>query len=164
MIRELTDRSRDLRWHRYWAGMVRAVASHSRCLSRKVGTVLVRDKRMIATGYNGLPSGFDHCAVCYGGERVSGHGLHRLPCVHAEQNALLQCAMHGISCRGADMYVSIMPCNDCLKSIVQAGIRRVYCLEPYFLAGEAEELRQFLLDQAYRSGEFEMILLPQVGM
>ena len=63
----------------YFRKITKAVASGSRCLSRQVGAIVIKDKRVIATGYNGLPAGFNHCSVCYGGERVSGHGLDKLP-------------------------------------------------------------------------------------
>lgn len=148
------------RWHTYFAHLVEQVASNSVCLSRKVGAIIVRDKRIIATGYNGLPSGFNHCSVCYGGERESGHGLHHLPCQHAEANALLQCSRFGVPVDGAVMYVSIMPCNDCLKHIISAGLKHVYCLELYSLDERGEELRAYMLNEAHRATGFRMTLLP----
>jgi len=94
---------------------------------------------------------------------VSGHGLHNLPCEHAETNALLQCAKYGIPCDGCVMVVSIMPCNDCLKHIISSGIKTVYCLEPYYMDHKGEELRQNLLSWAKQVNDFYMILLPQIG-
>jgi dCMP deaminase len=156
---------KDLSTHKieYFRKITKAVASGSRCLSRQVGAVIVKDKRILATGYNGLPAGFNHCSVCYGGERVSGHGLDKLPCIHAEENALIQCAKYGTACDNCVMFVTTMPCNVCLKKIIGAGIRKVYVLEPYYLDHEGEKLRQDLLSEAKDVMGFHMILLPQIG-
>lgn len=149
-------------WIKYFKRVVEAVASNSKCLSRQVGAVIIKDKRIIATGYNGLPAGFNHCSVCYGGERVSGHGLHKLPCIHAEDNAINQCAKCGVSCDGCFMVVSIMPCNDCLKKIIACGIHTIYCIEAYYMDAEGEKLRKYMLTEAARGSGFKMILLPQI--
>ena len=75
-------------WINYFLRIVNAVRDKSHCSRRKVGAVLVRDKRILATGYNGVPVKYPHCNICYGGERQSGYNLDKLPCVHAEINAL----------------------------------------------------------------------------
>lgn len=104
------------------------VKSRATCPRRSVGAVIVRDKRVIATGYNGAPRGLPHCPE--GGPdhdwplgcMRSGHCIRAL---HAEQNALLQAAQVGVSCEGATIYVTCQPCNNCAKMIINAGIRRV---------------------------------------
>lgn len=104
------------------------VKSRATCPRRSVGAVIVRDKRVIATGYNGAPRGLPHCPE--GGPdhdwplgcMRAGHCIRAL---HAEQNALLQAAQVGVSCEGATVYVTCQPCNNCAKMIINAGIRRV---------------------------------------
>ena len=104
------------------------VASRATCPRRSVGAVIVRDKHVLATGYNGAPKGMSHCPE--GGEHHdwpdgcmrAGHCIRSL---HAEQNALLQAAMIGVACQGATIYVTCQPCNMCAKMIINAGIQRV---------------------------------------
>ncbi len=104
------------------------VKTRATCPRRSVGAVIVRDKRMLATGYNGAPRGLPHCPE--DGEHHdwpagclrAGHCIRAL---HAEQNALLQAAMMGIACEGSTMYVTCQPCNNCAKMIINAGIVRV---------------------------------------
>jgi len=104
------------------------VKTRATCPRRSVGAVIVRDKRILATGYNGAPRGLPHCPE--GGPEHdwplgclrAGHCIRAL---HAEQNALLQAAMMGIACQGSTMYVTCQPCNNCAKMIINAGIVRV---------------------------------------
>lgn len=104
------------------------VATRATCPRRSVGAVIVRDKRILATGYNGAPRGLAHCPV--DGELndwpvgclKAGHCIRSL---HAEQNALLQAAMIGVACQGATIYVTCQPCNTCAKMLINAGIDRV---------------------------------------
>jgi len=104
------------------------VKTRATCPRLSVGAVIVRDKRILATGYNGAPRGLPHCPE--GGREHdwplgclrAGHCIRAL---HAEQNALLQAAMMGIACEGSTMYVSHQPCNNCAKMIINAGIVRV---------------------------------------
>ena len=145
-------------WIEYCLAITDAARQKSHCVRRKVGAVIFKDKYIVATGFNGVPSGFDHCSVCYGGERVSGHGLDGLPCIHAEENAVAQCARRGVSCEGGIMFVSIMPCNRCLLKAIQAGIKAIYCHEAYYLDSKGEALRMYILDQAKRVNGFKMVL------
>jgi len=104
------------------------VATRATCPRRLVGAVIVRDRRILATGYNGAPRGLSHCPA--EGEHHewplgcmrAGHCIRSL---HAEQNALLQAAMIGVPCEGATFYVTCQPCNACAKMIINAGITRV---------------------------------------
>lgn len=111
------------------------VAGRSTCLRRQVGAVMVKDKQILSTGYNGSPSGLRHCdeVGCLrqslsvpSGER---HEICRA--VHAEQNALVQAAKHGVSIMGADLYVTHQPCVLCTKLLINAGILRVVYTHPY---------------------------------
>jgi dCMP deaminase len=104
------------------------VATRATCPRRSVGAVLVRDKRILATGYNGAPSGLPHCPELGPthewptGCLRAGHCIRAL---HAEQNALLQAAKIGVACDGATIYVTCQPCNACAKMVINAGIKRV---------------------------------------
>jgi dCMP deaminase len=102
----------------------------STCLSRQVGAVIIRDKQIIATGYNGAPTGAIHCTDIGYCERKkrgipSGQGLELCRAGHAEANAINQCAKHGISCKGATLYVTTQPCVFCCIHLIQAGITKV---------------------------------------
>ncbi|MBX6350920.1 MAG: cytidine/deoxycytidylate deaminase family protein [Clostridia bacterium] len=136
-------------WDDYFIEMARLVAARSTCPRRQVGAVLVRDNRLVATGYNGSVRGAPHCdeAGCLlvrQGERESC-----VRTVHAELNALLQCAVTGVSSQGATLISTDFPCVHCAKAIVQAGVRRVVYLSEYpdpnsaavFAEGGVEVLR-----------------------
>ncbi|MDW8106913.1 MAG: cytidine/deoxycytidylate deaminase family protein [Armatimonadota bacterium] len=108
-------------WDEYFMEIARLVATRATCPRRSVGAVIVLDKRILATGYNGAPTGLAHCTEvgCY---IVAGHCVRAL---HAEQNAILQAALNGVSTRGATIYVTHQPCSHCAKMIINAGIQRV---------------------------------------
>ncbi len=115
-------------WDVYFMQIATLVATRATCPRRSVGAVIVRDRRILATGYNGAPMGLPHCPP--GGPEhewpvgclMGGHCARSL---HAEQNAFLQAAMIGVPCKDATMYVTCQPCNTCAKMIVNAGIVRV---------------------------------------
>ncbi len=115
-------------WDTYFMEISHLVATRATCPRRSVGAVIVRDRRILATGYNGAPRGLSHCP--HDGDKNdwplgclrSGHCIRSL---HAEQNALLQAAMIGVPCAGATIYVTCQPCNSCAKMIINAGIERV---------------------------------------
>ena len=130
------------RWDDYFMDITHFVATRSTCLRRHVGAVLVRDKRILSTGYNGAPSGIDHCLEvgCLreqlgipSGER---HELCRA--LHAEQNAIIQAALHGVGIKGATLYCTNLPCIICSKMLINSGIRKIIYQEGYpdELAGE----------------------------
>lgn len=132
-------------WDAYFMDIARAAASRSTCLRRRVGAVLVRDKRILATGYNGAPSGLAHCAEvgCLreklsvpAGER---HEICRAS--HAEQNVLVQAARHGTAVDGATLYCTNEPCSICTKMLISAGIVQIVYETPY-PDPLARELRQ----------------------
>jgi dCMP deaminase len=111
------------------------VASRSTCLRRHVGAILVKDKRILATGYNGAPSGLKHCEEV-GCVRESGSvpsGMRHELCrgLHAEQNAIIQAACYGIPISGATLYCTNKPCIICTKMIINAGIRTVFFKDGY---------------------------------
>ncbi|WP_019242664.1 MULTISPECIES: ComE operon protein 2 [Bacillus] len=114
-------------WHQYFMAQSHLLALRSTCTRLTVGATIVRDKRIIAGGYNGSIAGGDHCIDkgCY----VIDH--HCVRTIHAEMNALLQCAKFGVPTANAEIYVTHFPCLQCCKSIIQAGIKAVYYAEDY---------------------------------
>ena len=106
------------------------VKTRSTCLRREVGAVIVKDNRIITTGYNGAPSGLKHCTEIGGCERErlnipSGQRHELCRALHAEQNAILQAAKIGVSTEGATIYITLQPCVICAKMLVNAGIKRI---------------------------------------
>ena len=124
------------KWQQYFLTIAETVAAGSPCLSRKVGAVLVTpDHQIISTGYNGPPRGVPHCfdgpdgTVCPRRVRAfpSGEGLHLCPAAHAERNALIQAARHGVRTRNSILCLTCgIPCKDCLIEIINAGVRTIY--------------------------------------
>lgn len=114
-------------WHQYFMAQSHLLALRSTCTRLTVGATIVRDKRIIAGGYNGSIAGGVHCIDegCY---VIDNHCVRT---IHAEMNALLQCAKFGVPTAGAEIYVTHFPCLQCCKSIIQAGIKAVYYAEDY---------------------------------
>ena len=111
------------------------VAKRSTCLRRRVGAVLVKDKKILATGYNGAPSRIDHCLdIGCLREQLgipSGERVELCRGLHAEQNAIIQAAYHGVRIQGATLYTTLHPCIICSKMIINAGIERIVYEEGY---------------------------------
>jgi len=114
-------------WDQFFMAQSHLLALRSTCTRLAVGATIVRDKRIIAGGYNGSISGDEHC-VDQGCYIVDNHCVRT---IHAETNALLQCAKYGTPAGGADVYVTHFPCLPCSKTIIQAGIRNVYYASDY---------------------------------
>ena len=106
--------------------IARDVSTRATCERRSVGAVSVLDRRILTTGYNGAPRGLEHCVnpVAEWPQGCLMHG-HCVRTVHAEQNAILQGALNGVSLRGASMYVTCQPCNNCAKMLINAGIVKI---------------------------------------
>ncbi|RKZ23224.1 cytidine deaminase [bacterium] len=123
-------------WDEYFMEITELVAKRSTCLRRKVGAVVVKDKRILTTGYNGPPTGLKHCDELGGCLRdklgiPSGERMELSRAVHAEQNAIIQAAKYGISIDGATIYVTNHPCFICAKMLINAGIKRIVYKEGY---------------------------------
>jgi len=114
-----------LSWDEYFIEVAAAAALRTTCLRRKVGAVLVKDNRIIATGYNGPPAGFDHCETCHRKDSDSGSDLQGCYGVHAEQNAILYATKIAGDISGSTLYVTTQPCTYCCKIIIVAGISKV---------------------------------------
>lgn len=129
-------------WDQYFIDITHLVATRSTCLRRQVGALLVKDRNILATGYNGTPSGIRHCEEtgCLR-ERLnvpSGERHELCRGLHAEQNAIIQAARHGVNIDGSTLYCTTMPCIICTKMLINAGIKRIVYDEGYAdqLAGE----------------------------
>jgi dCMP deaminase len=137
-------------WDAYFMNIARVVASRSNCIKRRIGAVLVADRRIISTGYNGTPRGVQNCNE--GGcprcasAAESGTRLDECLCSHAEENAITQAAYHGVSVRGASLYTTFSPCMICTKIIINAGIREI------------------VFDARFPLGERSIALLSEAGV
>lgn len=121
-------------WDELWMEHAKLVSRRSTCARLKVGAVIVQDRHIISSGYNGSISGGVHC-IDVGCKIVDGHCVRT---IHAEANAILQCAKLGVSSNGTTMYVTHFPCLNCTKLIIQAGIKKIcynekYRVDPYAL-------------------------------
>ncbi len=122
-------------WEEYFTDITHLVAKRSTCLRRQVGALLVKDKNILATGYNGAPSRLEHCAdIGCLREQLgipSGERVELCRGLHAEQNAIIQAAYHGVRIQGATLYTTLHPCIICSKMIINAGIERIVYEEGY---------------------------------
>ena len=134
-------------WDEYFMEFARLARTRSTCLRRGVGAVLVKEKNILATGYNGAPRDVPHCSEvgCLREQKgVPSGQMHEL-CrgLHAEQNAIIQAAYHGVSIRDADVYSTTFPCVICSKMLINAGVKTIYYSEGY-----PDDLSRDLLVQA----------------
>ncbi len=122
-------------WDKYFLSIAKLVAERSTCLRRRVGAVIVKDKRILTTGYNGAPSGLEHCdkTGCMREKLKIPSGQRHELCraLHAEMNAILQAAQYGISLGDSVIYCTNQPCIICAKMIINAGIKRIIVLSNY---------------------------------
>ena len=122
-------------WDEYFMDIARLVARRSTCLRRQVGAVMVKEKNILATGYNGTPSGITHCAEtgCLREQMNVPSGERHELCrgLHAEQNAIIQAARHGVNIAGATLYCTNSPCIICTKMLINAGIQQVIYVDGY---------------------------------
>ncbi|MBP8742646.1 MAG: cytidine/deoxycytidylate deaminase family protein [Acidaminococcaceae bacterium] len=134
-------------WDSYFMEMAQVASKRSTCMRRSVGAVIVKDKRLLATGYNGTPRGMAHCEEvgCLRTKlNVPSGKMHEL-CrgIHAEQNAVIQAAVHGVSVDGGTLYCTHQPCVVCTKILINAGIRRIVYANPY-----PDELAENMMKEA----------------
>ena len=134
-------------WPQYFMNIAYLVAERSTCLRRKVGALAVKDKRILATGYNGAPSGIAHCldVGCLREQLGIPSGQRHELCraLHAEQNVIIQCALHGLSLSGAEIYCTTEPCLICTKMLINCQVRAIY-----FAAEYPDELANAMLIEA----------------
>lgn len=143
-------------WEEYFMEITRLVAKRSTCLRRQVGAVLVMDKRILATGYNGAPSGLAHCldVGCLREKRQIPSGERHELCrgLHAEQNVIIQAAFHGIRIQGSTLYCTDLPCVICTKMLINAGIKEII-----YESGYGDTLsREMLLEAGIPARQFHL--------
>jgi dCMP deaminase len=140
-------------WDDYFSEIAKLVSSRATCLRRKVGAVIVKDKRILSTGYNGAPSGLPHCneVGCLREQMKIPSGERHELCrgVHAEQNAIIQAAKFGVCINGSTLYVTDSPCFICSREILNSGIKRVVYGQGY----SDERARDFL-----KEGHIELVM------
>ncbi len=139
-----TDKRLD--WDRYFMQICRVVAQRSTCTRAGVGAVIVKDRTILATGYNGSPAGLPHCTEvgCLVYTSTTPNGEVEENCfrtIHAEINAIAQAAKHGVAIRDSSIYITHSPCIHCLKVLINTGIRRVCYERPYKLERIEELVR-----------------------
>lgn len=147
-------------WDEYFLMLAKLAATRSTCLAFPVGAVIVKNKQVVATGYNGSPSGSAHCTAqgyCYP-ELSSCDASKSMPsrAVHAEANAIAQAAKHGIATNNANIYVTLEPCLSCLKLIISAGIKEVYYETP-FNSGDSNIVRDSFVSEG-------LVILKQIEL
>ena len=145
-------------WDEYFMKIAEDVAERATCIRRKVGAVIVKDKRILSTGYNGAPAGISHCT-----EKTCLRTIYNIPSgerhelcrgLHAEQNAIIQAALHGVSINDAAIYITNQPCSICTKMLINSGIRKFIYRHPYNdkLAAEMMEeanILTFVMEEIY---------------
>ena len=134
-------------WENYFMGITALVAKRSTCLRRSVGAIIVKDKRILTTGYNGAPSGIRHCLEvgCLREQLNVASGERHELCrgIHAEQNAIIQAAFHGVSIKDSTIFCTNLPCSICAKMIINAGIKKIY-----YQSGYADAISEDMLQEA----------------
>ena len=134
-------------WETYFMDITSLVAKRSTCLRRSVGAIIVKNKRILSTGYNGAPTGIKHCLEtgCLREKLNIASGENHELCrgIHAEQNAIIQAAYHGVTIKGASLFCTNLPCSICAKMIINAGIRRIF-----YTSGYADSMSEEMLKEA----------------
>ncbi len=136
-------------WHTYFMNIARQASTRSTCDRKQVGAVIVRDKTILSTGYNGSIRGMPHCDDV--GHRMEGG--HCVATVHAEANAIIQAAKNGVRIDGAELYTTASPCWNCFKLLANGGVAKVYFGEFYRDRLSLEVAEQLGIDLVDLSGE-----------
>jgi dCMP deaminase len=131
-------------WDAYFMSIAHVVATRGNCIRRQVAAIIVKEHRIVSTGYNGTPKGIRNC--CEGGcprcagKSPSGANLGECICSHAEENAITQASYHGISINGATLYCTMSPCLICAKMIINSGIKKVIYEQEYQFSRQTKRL------------------------
>jgi dCMP deaminase len=143
-------------WDEYFMKLAEDVSTRSTCIRRSVGAIIVKDKRILSTGYNGAPTDISHCTeeTCLRTKYNVPSGERHELCrgLHAEQNAIIQAAYHGVSIKGAAIYITHQPCSICTKMLINAGIKKIICKSPY---------KDPLAEEMIRESAMELIIIGE---
>jgi len=132
------------------------IASASKCVSKQVGAVIVKDGRILSTGYNGTPPGYTNCCDHWNGEYTpEHHEWSKTYEIHAEMNAIIWAARKGISIEGATIYVTLEPCSECSKNLIASGIKRIVFLKEYEHT-HSQTVSKFLKDNGVSIEKLEL--------
>ncbi len=132
------------------------IASASKCVSKKVGAVIVKDGRILSTGYNGTPAGYINCCEYWDDKYTSSHHeWSKTYEIHAEMNAIIWAARKGISIEDSTIYVTLEPCSECSKNIIASGIKKIVYLKPYE-HNHSAIISKFLKDNS--------VIIEQIGV
>ena len=141
-------------WSEYFMEIAHTVATRSTCLRRQVGAIAVKDKRIVATGYNGAPANVRHCLDigCLREQMGIASGERHEMCrgLHAEQNVIVQAAVHGLSIQGAELYCTTKPCLICSKMLINCGVSIIYYAQDY---------KSDLSDQMFKEANVRLVHL-----
>jgi len=133
--------------HEFFMDTAIGLSQQSNCVSKQVGAVIVKDDRIISIGYNGSPSGFTNCSDVFDKNdfnRNEHHEWSNIYEIHAEMNAVLYAAKNGIAIDDCEMYVTLKPCDQCLKNLIHSGITTIYYLNEYDMVCEDNDLYRFI--------------------
>jgi dCMP deaminase len=140
--------SKEIKFHKIFMNTALLMAEMSNCVSHKVGAILVKDNRIISTGYNGTPAGYINCCEKFSDYssnlREEHHKFSEMFEIHAELNAILSAAKNGLSTNECILYCTLQPCNDCLKMICNTGIKTIYYKKSYDKSTITEEVLTML--------------------
>jgi dCMP deaminase len=129
-----------------FTNIAKELASASKCVSKQVGAVIVKEGRILSTGYNGTPAGYQNCCDYWDGEYTTEHHeWSKTYEIHAEMNAIIWAARKGISIEGATIYVTLEPCSECSKNLIASGIKRIVYAKAYEQAN-SEVVSKFIHD------------------
>lgn len=139
--------SKRLSWHEYFMSVAHLISQRATCKRAHIGAVIVRENNILATGYNGAPSGLPHCTddncIIYTSTHPDGTIEENcMNTIHAEMNAIIQAAKHGISIKDSVIYITASPCINCLKALLNAGIKTIYYDKPYKIENISTILQQ----------------------
>lgn len=136
--------------HNFFMDTAVSLSKQSNCVSRKVGAVIVKDDRIVSMGYNGSPKGFTNCSDVFDEnnfDRKEHHAWSDVYEIHAEMNAIMFAGKEGIPLKGSTMYVTLKPCDQCLKNLIVSGIKKVYYLTEYDLVCADNKLYNYINDK-----------------
>ncbi|MFN3387130.1 MAG: deoxycytidylate deaminase [Candidatus Thermochlorobacter sp.] len=145
-LSHLAEKPKRIGWQEYFMRVAHLISLRSTCERAHVGAVIVRDNNILATGYNGSPSGLPHCdgPNCLIYKSTHPDGTVEENCmrtIHAEMNAIIQAAKHGVAIKDAEIYITASPCINCLKALINVGIKTIYYDKPYKIENISELLR-----------------------
>jgi dCMP deaminase len=130
--------------------IAKEIASASKCVSKQVGAVIVKDGRILSTGYNGTPAGYTNCCEEWNNKHTKEHhDWSKTYEIHAEMNAIIWAARKGISIEGASIYVTLEPCSECSKNLIASGITRIV-YEKSYEHTNSKIVSKFLIDNSVK--------------